>query len=142
MIYAIGADHRGFAHKNYIKKMVSSIEWYDVGAYNEERSDYPLFAQKVCEQILHNAAQGGVLLCGSGIGMAIAANRYKKIYAGLVWDVDIAKQAKEHDAVNVLVIPTDYVSAEKSVAMIYAWHDALFKGGRYQERIAMIDSLP
>ena len=141
MIYAIGADHRGFAHKEYIKKAITSLQWQDVGAYDDERSDYPLFAKKVCEHIASGTAHGGVLLCGSGIGMAIAANRYKKIYAGLAWTVEVAQQCKEDDAVNVLVIPCDYVSTEKAVAMIYAWHEAVFKGGRYQERIDMIEKL-
>lgn len=139
MIYAIGADHRGFAHKEYIKKAITEMQWQDVGAYDNQRSDYPFFAQQACELLLHTKVHGGVLLCGSGIGMAIAANRYKKIYAGLVWNVEVAKQAKEDDNVNILVIPSDYVSAEKAVAMIYAWHDTIFKGDRYQERITMID---
>jgi len=141
MIYAIGADHRGFAHKEYIKEMIAHIEWLDAGAYNDERSDYPVFAHNVCKAILSGKADGGVLLCGSGVGMSIAANRYKKIYAGLAWNVSVAVQNKEDDAVNVLVIPSDYVSPELAVEMICAWHDATFLGGRYQERIEMIDKI-
>jgi len=141
MICAIGADHRGFAHKEYIKEMIAHIEWLDVGAYNDERSDYPVFAQSACETIVSGKAQCGVLLCGSGVGMSIAANRYKKIYAGLAWNVSVAVQSKEDDAVNVLVIPSDYVSPELAVEMICAWHEATFRGGRYQERIDMIDQI-
>lgn len=141
MIYAIGTDHRGFAHKEYITTMLSHIEWLDVGAYNDERSDYPIFAQKVCESIRDGNAVGGILICGSGIGMSIVANRYPLIYAGLAWNAEVAMLAKAHDAVNVLIIPSDYVSVEMAVEMICAWQEAEFKGGRYQERITMIDDI-
>lgn len=141
MNIAIGADHRGFAYKEFIKKQFPAIEWHDVGADSAERSDYPAFSTLVCDLILQGKVQAGVLICGSGVGMAIAANRYKNIYAGVVWNEQVACVGKEDDNVNVLVIPSDFVTQEMAVACIKAWMGASFKHGRYQERIDMIDQI-
>jgi len=145
MNIAIGADHRGFTCKAYIKQYVvggdDPIAWIDVGAPDEERSDYPVFAESVCRSILQGEAKKGVLICGSGIGMAIVANRFPSIYAGVAWNEDVGRLSKEHDNTNVLVIPSDFVSHEQAAAIINAWLTAEFKGGRYQERLDMINGL-
>lgn len=144
MNIAIGADHRGFKLKAYIKQYVVGIDdpiaWIDVGAHNDERSDFPIFTQKVCDAIKQGEADKGILICGSGIGMSIAANRYHKIHAALVWNDEVAMLAKEHNNANVLIIPADFVSHELAVQMVNNWLKATFKGGRYQERIDMIDN--
>src|ERR1700735_1473505 len=124
MKIAIGADHRGFMHKEYIRHSMASIIWLDVGAYNEQRSDYPLFAKKVCEAMHSGVADAGVLICATGVGMAIAANRYPKIYAALAWNSDVAAKSKEHDAANILVLPSDYVSHEEALNMVTVWLNA------------------
>ncbi len=145
MNIAIGTDHRGFECKAYIKQYVvgdeNPIVWIDVGADNDERSDYPLFAQKVCELILKGEAEQGVLLCGSGVGMSIVANRYPKIYAALVWNEDVARISHEHDNTNVLSLPVDFITHEQAVSIVNAWLSAVFKGGRYQKRLDMIDAI-
>lgn len=139
MKIAIGADHRGFLHKEFIKEHMPSIEWIDVGTYNQDRTDYPIFSDKVIDLIHTRAVQLGVLICASGGGMAIAANRHKYIYAVVAWNVDIARQCKQEDNANVLVLPSDFVSCDDAVVMITEWLAQEFKGGRYAERIAMID---
>ena len=145
MNIAIGADHRGFSTKAYVKQYVvggdDPIAWIDTGAFDEERSDYPIFAQAVCQSILQGDAQRGVLICGSGIGMAVTANRFPGIYAGVAWNEQVARHGRENDNVNVLVIPSDFVSPEQAAAVITAWLSVEFKGGRYQERIDMINAL-
>ncbi len=143
MKIAIGADHHGFAGKEFIKENLSikDIEWLDVGTFDEERTDYPIFAQKVCKTMQEGQADRGILLCATGIGMSIAANRFKKIYAGLAWNEEIARLSREDDNANVLVLPSDYVSNELMVAMVHAWLAASFNEGRYEQRIAMIDQL-
>ncbi len=145
MNIAIGADHRGFTCKTSIKQYVvgadDPIAWIDVGAFDEERSDYPVFAEAVSRSMLQGEAQKGVLLCGSGIGMAIVANRFPGIYSGVAWNEDVGRLSKEHDNVNLLVIPTDFVSHELAAAIINAWLTAEFKGGRYQERLDMINKI-
>lgn len=144
MEIVIGADHRGFAHKEYIKYMLAideAISWLDVGAHDARRSDYPLFATAAALAVQAGKAQRAILICGSGTGMAVVANRYAGIYAAQVWSEPVARMSKEHDNVNVLVIPSDFVSKQEAVAMVRAWLGATFRGGRYQERITMIDAL-
>ncbi len=142
---AIGADHRGFAMKAFLQQEQLlpgvAITWIDVGAYSNERSDYPFFAVPVVRALLEQRAQYGILLCGSGIGMAIVANRFCGIYAGLAWNEEIARQAKEDDNVNVLVLPSDYIDNKKARAILCAWLGSEFKHGRYERRIALIDTL-
>lgn len=136
---AIGADHRGFLHKEYIKKQMSHIDWIDVGTHSEERTDYPIFSDKVVQLMCNDQVQYGVLICGTGGGMAIAANRYEKIYAVVAWNGEIAARCKQEDNANVLVIPSDFVTHIDAVSMISDWLAQEFKGGRYAQRIAMID---
>lgn len=141
MKLAIGADHRGYKHKKCIKKELAEMQWVDVGAHDDKRSDYPVFAQRACLSLLRGDVDFAVLICGTGIGMSIVANRYKKIYAALVWNKDIAQQSKAHDAANVLVIPSDYVSCEQAVIMVRVWAETQFAAGRYLQRRAMIDTI-
>lgn len=143
MIIAIGADHRGFEHKEYIKKMLASelTQFNDLGAYSTERSDYPEYAIAVAKRIQQKEADCGILLCGSGVGMSIVANRFAGIYAGLVWDIAIAREAKEDDNVNVLVIPADAISMDTAIEIVVMWMAAQFKSGHYQDRLNSIDAL-
>lgn len=141
MKIAIGTDHRGFKHKNKIITSISNdvIEWVDLGCSSDKRCDFPEFAQKAAKLVQAKKVDAGILLCGSGIGMSIAANRFKYVYAALVWNVDVARSSKEHDNANILVLPADYISEQEAIAMINAWKDASFLGDRYQERLLMID---
>jgi len=140
MKIAIGSDHRGFATKNIIIEQIDAYDWIDVGCFNDTRCDYPEFAKLVVGAISSKEADLGVLICGSGIGMAIAANRFAGMYAGLCWNPEIAKSAREDDNVNILVLPADFVSSEQVIEIIHAWLQATFKGGRYQKRLDMIDT--
>lgn len=142
MKIAIGADHRGFNHKKFIIdafKDDSAYEFVDVGTYGPERVDYPIYAQKVVELMTTGQTQKGVLLCGNGVGMAIAANRNRHIYAAVIASVADAVKAKEDDNINLLVLPSDYLSDDQLIPIIRAWLNAHFKGGRYEQRIAMVD---
>lgn len=139
----IGTDHRGFAYKEAVKLDVAlgdfDIEWHDFGTYTADRTDYPVYAQKVVRALQQKEIQCAVLLCGSGVGMAIAANRFPHIYAAVAWNVDVARAAKADDNVNVLCIPADYVELSEVREIITAWLSASFKSGRYQQRLEMID---
>ena len=141
---AIGADHRGYELKNMltaIKRIGShSIEWIDVGTFSTVRTDYPEFALKVVNLVRNGEADKGIMLCGSGIGMAMAANRFAHIYAGVVWNDAVAQAATEDDNITVVALPVDFVKKEDVPGIIYAWLSARFKKGRYQERLDMIDS--
>ena len=140
MKIAIGADHQGFDQKEFIKNNMSlPVEWVDVGTTDTQRTDYPKYAKRVAELIQKKEVDYGILLCATGIGMAIAANRFAGIYAGLVWNEEIALLAKEDDNVNVLVIPSAFVSTDRLIPIITGWIEADFKGARYQERLNTID---
>ena len=121
MKIAIGADHRGYELKQAIQAALTSFDWHDCGTHSIERTDYPIYAQAVVKELLTGTVSAGVLLCGTGIGMAIAANRHPGIYAALAWSSAIAIRAKEEDAANILVLPADYVTVEQAVTMIKAW---------------------
>ncbi len=140
----IGADHRGFALKQFLMAHDYehvAITWIDVGAFSDERSDYPEFALEATKAIVEKKAECGVLLCASGVGMAVVANRFPGIYAGVAWNAEIAASAKEDDNINMLVMPSDYVTHEESVRILIAWLSAEFKHGRYEKRIALIDAI-
>ena len=137
----IGADHRGYALKQELIAAIPEYSWLDSGAHTAERSDYPLFAADVCQSILAGTAELGILLCGTGVGMSIAANRYPGIYAALCWNASLARLAREDDGANVLVLPADFVSPAQAVCVVQAWLAASFKGGRYQERLALLEKL-
>jgi len=145
VVIAIGNDHHGFAQKEIIKERVrlpdQDIEWLDVGSFGSERVDYPSYGIAVAHALLEGKAQCGILLCGTGVGMSIVANRFREIYAALAWSEELARKSKEDDKANILVIPSDYVQNEMVIKMIKAWLLASFKGGRYQGRIEMIDEL-
>jgi ribose 5-phosphate isomerase B len=139
----IAADHRGFKLKQALTRKSRfgehKVVWIDVGAANDERSDYPLFAKKAMHEMEKTNATGAVLLCGSGVGMAITANRQPGVYAAVVWNTEIARVSKEDDNSNVIALPADYLSLDEAVNIITAWLASMFKGGRYAERLALID---
>jgi len=143
MKIAIGADHRGYLHKESIQAALGTmgIEVIDVGAYSDERSDYPDFAVAAVNTILKGEAARGILICGTGIGMSIAANRFYGIYAGLAWNNTVAQKAKEEDNINILVLPADFISQQESVEMVSTWLTAPFKGGHYQDRINKVEEI-
>ena len=137
----IGSDHRGFQLKQALIAHFTDVDWVDVGTDNQKRVDYPTFAQSVCEAILRKHADRGILICGSGVGMAIAANRYKKIYAALCWEPEVARIAREDDGINVLALPSDFIDEIEAIAIVKAWCEAEFKGDEYKERLEMVDLL-
>ena len=143
LIIAIGSDHRGFEIKELLKNNYQieniQVEWKDVGCFSAERCDYPPFAQQVSQLILKKEADFGVLLCGSGIGMAIAANRLKHIYAGLVWHELSARLARSDDNINIVSLPTDFIDYAQALKLIGVCLTTQFKGGRYAERLNMLD---
>ena len=144
MNIVVGTDHRGFMHKEFIKEAMmlpGMPTCLDVGTCTPERTDYPEYAVRVCQALRNKTADRGILLCGSGVGMAIVANRFRGIYAAIAWNEEVARCAARDDNTNVLVLPSDFVTPQESVAIITAWLSASFKGGRYQQRIDQIDAL-
>lgn len=139
MRIAIGSDHHGFVLKQVLIKQLQDIQFVDVGCFTPERTDYPSFAAAVVEQI--PACAGGVLICGTGAGMAITANRFPGIYAAVVCSADMARRVKEEDNANILVLPADYMDEDQALDCVRAWLQASFKGGQYATRCTLIDAL-
>ena len=142
---SIGVDHRGFELKKYLTSLKNinnfQISWLDVGTNNNQRTDYPIYAQKAISALIDKKVDLAILSCGSGIGMSIAANRYKNIYAGLVWSCEIAKLAKEDDNINVLVLPADFISNEQAYEIIHTWLNSKFKSEQYLNRLNMLNNI-
>ena len=139
MKISIGSDHKGYELKGEIINHFSDFEWLDVGTDSTVRANYPVYAKKVCENILNSNVDYGILICGSGIGMSIAANRFNGIYAALCWNTDVAKLAKSDDKANVLVLPAEFISTDDVFVIIKVWIDTEFKGGIYQERLDLVN---
>lgn len=137
---AIGSDHRGFALKEYLQQHIDAT-WRDVGCNSAQACDYPLYVPPVCTAVRAGEVDYGILLCGSGVGMAIAANRFVGIYAALVWSPETARLSKEHDNANILVLPADFITDTDAVLCVQAWLGATFLGGRHQRRLEEIDAL-
>jgi ribose 5-phosphate isomerase B len=143
MKLAVASDHAGFGLKEDLKKLLESeghaVE--DFGCENEESCDYPDFANKLCEAILDNECERGVLVCGTGLGMSYSANRHKGIRAALCTSVEMAKMAREHNDANVLVLGSRIIKPKLAHDILRAWVDTPFEGGRHLRRIRKIDGL-
>lgn len=140
---AIGADHGGYKLKEEIKRYFDEKEigYIDVGTDSEERTDYPIFASKVAKLVQEKKCEGGILCCRSGNGMTVVANKYKGVRAGTIWNETAAKFAKMDDDINVITIGGDYISTNEAICIVRNWLAAEFKGGRYQERLDMLEEI-
>lgn len=140
---AIGCDHGGYELKEHIKKHLEEIgeEYKDYGTYSEESVDYPDCAGPVCRAVLDKTADKGILICGTGIGISIAANKYKGIRAALCSDVYSAKMTKQHNNANVICLGGRVTGRELAFMIVDAWLNAEFEGGRHESRIAKIHKI-
>ena len=140
---AIGADHGGFELKEHIKKHLDELglEYKDYGTYSEESVDYPDCAKPVCEAVMDGTADKGILICGTGIGIYIAANKHKGIRAALCSDVYSAKMTKVHNNANVICLGGRVTGRELAFMIVDAWLNAEYEGGRHQARIDKIHAI-
>ena len=140
MKISIGADHRGYLLKKFILAAgFEAIEWVDVGCFNPERCAYSKFANLVVENILQEKSERGILICSTGQGMAIAANRHKGIYAALCWNEETASLSRNNNNSNLLVLPAKFVSSHLAQKIVLKWLNEQFDSAKYQERIDMFD---
>lgn len=140
MKIALGSDHRGFAHKTLLLDTLRSrgMEVEDMGCSGPESADYPDAALAVAELVGAGQAAAGVLICGSGIGMSIAANKVKGVRASLCFTVDQAKTTRRHNDSNVLCVSGDEVDPETALGLFDAWLAVEFEGGRHARRVDKI----
>lgn len=143
MKYFIGADHAGIDIKDYVKELFEERghEVVDLGPFSKDRVDYPDYAAKVCKKVLENEGTMGILICGSGLGMSMAANKFDGIRAALCHNEYSARMARKHNDANVLCLG-ERVSGEGMIeAIIKAWDKAEFEEGRHTQRVEKINAL-
>jgi ribose 5-phosphate isomerase B len=140
---AIGADHAGFEDKEKIKRQLDKlgVEYEDVGTDSTASVDYPIYAQKVAEKVASGAVEQGILVCGSGNGMQIAANKVRGVRAALAWNEETARLARQHNDANVLSVPARMISPEMVEKVIESFVNADFEGGRHARRVDEINEL-
>ncbi len=140
---AIGSDHAGFELKEEIIAYLKgkSINPSDKGCYSSERADYPDFGHAVANAVLNKECEIGILMCGSGNGINMSANKHKGIRAALCWNAEIASMARQHNDANILVLPARYISKEEAFKCVDVFMTEKFEGGRHQQRIEKIDIL-
>jgi len=137
----IASDHAGFDMKQRLVGVLRDLgyEPQDLGATSATASDYPDFAHPLAQAVSQGEAKRGVLLCGSGIGMDIVANRYPHVRAGLAWNPEIAELSRRHNDSNILVLPSRFMSDDDAERSLRTWLETAFEGGRHGTRVDKID---
>ncbi len=130
----IASDHAGFELKEYLKTQFNLL---DLGTHSSESCDYPVFAKKLVARLKDD--DKGILICGTGIGMSIAANRFKNIRAALCFNEEMAKLARQHNDANILVLGARIISPETAKTCVEKFLSTDFEGGRHQRRLELID---
>jgi ribose 5-phosphate isomerase B len=136
----VGSDHGGFDLKELVLAFLqdSGYEVVDVGCHSPTSCDYPDFAREVCEQVRSGACERGILICGTGIGMSIAANRHREIRAALCHEGFSARMSREHNNANVLCLGARVTGPELALDIVRQWMATEFSGGRHQRRLDML----
>ncbi len=140
---AIGCDHAGVGLKNEILPILEelAIEWKNFGTDSEESVDYPDFGEKVAEEVSKGNFDRGILICGTGIGMSIVANKFPGIRAALCNDAYSAKMSRLHNDANVLILPGRVIDNEAAKIIVKIWFSTPFEGGRHQRRLDKIKAI-
>lgn len=143
MKIAVGSDHGGLVLKAAITEFLQGrgIEVYDLGTDSDASVDYPDFGEKVARTVANGEADQGIVVCGTGIGISIAANKIPGIRAALVTDAFMARMAREHNDANILALGGRILTPEQGCELVAAWLDATFEGGRHQGRLDKIAAL-
>jgi ribose 5-phosphate isomerase B len=137
---ALGCDHAGFPYKASVVALLQSkgIEVLDCGAYSADSVDYPDFVHPVARQVEEGTADLGIVMCGSGNGVAMTANKHQGIRAALCWTEELARLARQHNNANVLALPVRFISEREASSISQAFLEADFEGGRHERRVEKI----
>jgi ribose 5-phosphate isomerase B len=143
MKIALASDHAGFEEKEKVKSTLNElgIDFEDLGTTSTDSVDYPDYARKVGEAVAKGEVDSGLLVCGSGTGMAIAANKVRGVRAAVAWSPEIARLAREHNNANVLSLAARYTPDGELQNIVRAWFDAKFEGGRHERRVEKISEI-
>ena len=139
---ALGSDHAGYALKEKLKKLLEErgIAFEDLGCHSEGSVDYPDYALPVAERVARGDCDGGILICGTGLGMSMAANRVRGVRAALCTSEFHARFSREHNNANILVLGGRVTGFGHACAITLAWLDAEFEGGRHERRVGKLDA--
>lgn len=137
---AIGSDHAGYAYKERMKELLTELGWQfeDKGTHSVESTDYPDYAHPVAEMVASGKAAAGILICGSGNGVCMTANKHQGIRAALCWNGELAALARQHNNANVLCMPERFVDYDTAKAMVQTFLSTDFEGGRHERRAEKI----
>src|SRR5882724_6507131 len=143
MKIALASDHAGFVAKENLKPLLFDlgVEFEDLGTVSEESVDYPDYARKVAEQVARGLAEQGLLVCGSGTGMAITANKVPGVRAAVAWNEETARLAREHNDANVLALGARTTPEGTLPGIVRAWFNAKFDAGRHERRVEKITEI-
>ena len=143
MKLTIGSDHVGFELKPVIIEYLEELghEVTDFGPYSSERTDYPIYGKKVAEEVAAGNFDCGILICGTGVGISISANKVKSIRAVVCSEPYSARLSKEHNNTNILAFGSRVVGSELAKMIVKEWLDAKFEGGRHSKRIEMLNRI-
>ena len=137
---AIGSDHGGYELKEELKKVLEEkgLEYKDCGAYSTDRVDYPIVAKEVSKSVADKVCEKGILICRSGYGMAMVANKFKGVRSAPCFCTRAAQFSRLHNDTNVLSLGADYVTVEEAKEILNTWLETEFEGGRHQERLDLV----
>lgn len=137
----IASDHAGFYLKEDMKKVLTESGYIvtDIGTYSPDSVDYPDFAHALAEQIEKGNFEKGILICSSGVGVSITANRHPDVRAALCWNAELAKYSRLHNNSNVLCLPANFIKTEEAREILGTWLNTEFEGGRHQRRVSKIE---
>ena len=136
----IGNDHAGYSLKlSIIKNLEDKYEFFDKGSYSDESVDYPDYASIIAKEIQSEKGDLGILICGTGNGVCMTANKFKRIRAVMCWNEEIAKLAKQHNNANIICIPSRFIKVEEAMKIIESFILEKFEGGRHERRIKKIN---
>jgi ribose 5-phosphate isomerase B len=140
---ALGSDHAGFELKESLKRYLDSknLKYTDFGAFSMDRGNYPEYAYKVSMAIIQDNYDRGILICSTGIGMCITANKLKGIRAGLAHDINTAQLSRLHNESNILCLVCRELKESKAMDIVDVWLNTSFEGGRHQQRLDLINKL-
>jgi ribose 5-phosphate isomerase B len=139
-VIPIGADHAGFSLKEEVKAYFEAkgYTFKDYGTYSEDSIDYPDFGHPVATHVESNEGTVGIVICGSGNGINMTVNKYQAIRSALCWTKEIAELARQHNDANIIALPARFVSKDEAIAMVEAFLNTAFEGGRHQNRVNKI----
>jgi ribose 5-phosphate isomerase B len=142
-VIPIASDHAGFEMKERLETRLRGLgfEVRDLGTDSADSTDYPDYAHPVAEMVSRGEAERAILLCGTGVGMAMAANRHPHVRAAVAWSPEIAALARKHNDANVLVLPARCISEEDAEKALEIWLETAFEGGRHERRVGKIEPL-